>query len=142
MLEVCDLRGRPIARQHDLFVAVEESIEGVKKFLLRSLFSSEEMDVVDQEKIGLAVAFAEFDQVVVLNRINEFVDEQLAREIHHAGAFPARANVLADRLHEMRFAQPHASINEERVVGLGRRLRDGQACRVRDLISYLGSKGL
>ena len=64
---------------------VEERVEGVEKFLLRALLAAEELDVVDQEQIGLAVAFAEFDQVVVLDRVDELVDEKLAREIHHLG---------------------------------------------------------
>ncbi len=65
-------------------MAVEERVEGVEKFLLRTLLAAEEMDVVDQEQIGLAIALAEFDQVVVLDRVDELVDEKLAREIHHA----------------------------------------------------------
>ena len=59
---------------------------------------------------------------------------KFAREIHHARSFFRVANVLADRLHEMRLAKPDAAINEERIVGLGRRLRDRQARGVRDLI--------
>src|SRR4030095_775910 len=121
-------------REDNLFMAVEKGVEGVKKFLLGTFLATEEMNVVNQEKVSLAIALAELDQVVVLDRVDEFIDEQFAREIHHAGAFAARPKVLADRLHEMCFAKPNASINEERVVGLGRRLRDGQARGVRNLI--------
>ena len=134
MFEVGDFRGGPVAREDDLFMAVEERVEGVEKFLLRAFFPAEELDVVDQEQIRLAIAFAEFDQVVVLNRVDEFVDEQLAREIHDPGVFGAGADVLADRLHQMRLAEPDPAVNEERVVGLGRRLRDGQTGGVRDFI--------
>ena len=56
-------------------MTVEEGVEGVKKFFLRTLFAAEEMDVVDQEKIGLAIAFAESNEVVVLDRVDELVDE-------------------------------------------------------------------
>ena len=115
-------------------MAVEKGVEGVKKVLLGTLLTTEKMNIVNQEEVSLTVALAELDQVVVLDRVDEFIDEQFAREIHHAGAFSARAKVLADRLHEMRFAKPDASINEERIVGLGWRLRDGQARSVRDLI--------
>ena len=62
MLEVGDLRSRAIAREHDLFMSVEERIEGVEKFFLRTLLAAEELNVVDQEQIGLAIAFAEFYQ--------------------------------------------------------------------------------
>ena len=134
MLEVGDFRRRPIAREHDLFMPVEESVEGVEKFFLRTFFAAEELDVVDQKQIGLAITFPEFDQVVVLDRVDELVDEQLAREIHHFGVLLFRPDVLADRLHQMRLAQSDAAVNEKRVVGLRRRLRDGETGGVRDLV--------
>ena len=49
MLEVGDFRRRPIAREDDLFVAVEERVEGVEKFLLRAFLAAEKLDVVDAE---------------------------------------------------------------------------------------------
>ena len=91
MLEIGDLGGRAIAREDDLFMSVEERVEGVKKFLLRTLLAAEELNVVDQEQIRLPIAFAEFDQVVVLDRVDEFVDEQFAREVHHLRVLLLRA---------------------------------------------------
>src|SRR5689334_10001163 len=109
MLEIGDFRGRPITRENDLFVAVEESVEGVKEFLLRTLLAAEKMDVVDQKEVGLAIAFAKFDQVVVLDRIDELVDENLAREIHHPGVLAAGDDVLADGLHQVGLAEADAA---------------------------------
>ena len=134
MLEIRNLGGRAIARKHDLFMPVEERVEGVEKFFLRALLAAEELDVVDQEQIGLPIAFAEFHQLVVLDRVDEFVDEKLARKIHDLRVFLFRPDVLADRLHQMRLAEPDAAVNEERVVGSGRRLRDGETRGVRDLV--------
>ena len=134
MLEVGDFRGGPIAREDDLFMAVEERVEGVEEFFLRAFLAAEELDVVDQEQIGLAIAFAEFDQRAVLDRVDELVDENLARKVHDLRAFLLRPNVLADRLHQMRLAESDAAINEKRVVGFGRRLRHGEAGGMRDLV--------
>src|SRR3954469_2925433 len=115
-------------------MTVEERVEGVKKFFLRALFAAEKLDVVNQQQIGLAVTFAELDQVVVLNRVDEVVDEELAREIHHLRAFFLCADVLPDGLHEVCLAETHAAINEERVVGACRRLRNGKTGSVRDFV--------
>ena len=87
MLKVCNFRSRPIARKHNLFMPVEKRVEGVEKFLLRTFLAAEKLNVVDQKQVGLAIALAEFDQVIVLNRIDELVDEKLARKIHHLGRF-------------------------------------------------------
>src|SRR5438309_10644184 len=73
VFEIGDLRGRTIAREHNLFVTVEEGIEGVKKFLLRSFFPGEKLNIIYQEQICLAVTLAEFDQSIVLNRVDKFV---------------------------------------------------------------------
>ena len=56
MLEIRDFRRRPVARENDLFVTVEEGVEGVKEFLLRTLFAAEEMNVVDEEEISATTA--------------------------------------------------------------------------------------
>src|SRR5205823_1299133 len=78
MLEICNLRGRSVAREHDLFMSVEESVESVKKFFLRTFLAAKKLDVVNAKQIRLAIAFPEFDQVVVLDRVDEFIDEKLA----------------------------------------------------------------
>ena len=44
------------------------------------------------------------------------------------------ADVRADRLQEMGLAEPRAAVDEERVVGLCRRLGDGQRRRVREAV--------
>ena len=62
MLEIRDLGRRAVAREDDLLMAVEEGVEGVEEFLLRALLAGEELDVVDQQHVRLAVALAEFDQ--------------------------------------------------------------------------------
>ena len=120
MLEVRDFRRRPIARKHDLLMSVEERVESVEEFLLRPFFAAEELDVVDQKQIGLAIPLPKFDQVTVLDRVDELVDEKLAREIHHFGVSLLRQNILPDGLHEMRLAQTDAAVNKKRVVGFGR----------------------
>src|SRR5262245_61341207 len=105
MLEVGNFRRRTIAREDNLFVAIEEGVESVEEFLLRTLLPPEKMNVVDQEEIRLAIAFAELDQIVVLDRINELVDENLARKVHYAGVFAAGDDVLADGLHQVSLAE-------------------------------------
>src|SRR5713226_9144507 len=107
-------------------MTVEERVEGVKKFFLRAFFTAEKLNIVNAEQIGLAITLAEFDQVVVLNRVDEFVDEKLARTINHLDVFLFREHVLPDRLHQVRFAKTHAAVNKKRVVGARRSLRDGE----------------
>ena len=113
---------------------VKERVEGVEKFFLRALLASEKLDVVDQEQIRLPIAFAKFHQIVVLNRVDKFVDEKLARKVHDLRVFLLHPDVLADRLHQVRLAEPDPAVNEERVVRPRGRLRDGETRRVGDFV--------
>ncbi len=134
VLEVRDFRRRAIARQHDLFVPVKESVEGVKKLLLRAFFAAKELNVVNAKQIGLTIALAKLDQIIVLNGVDELVDEQFARKIDHFGVFLFREHVLTDRLHQVRLAEANAAVNKKRIVGAGWCLSDGETGRVRNFI--------
>src|SRR5260370_39669659 len=107
-------------------MSVEERIECVKKFLLRTFLAAEKLNVVNAEQVSLAVTLAEFDQVVVLNCVDKFVDEKLARKINHLHVFLFREHILPDRLHQVRFAKTDAAVNKNRVVSARRCLRDCQ----------------
>src|SRR2546423_4748350 len=61
MLEICDFRRRTIGREHDLFMSIEQRIEGMEKFFLRTLLAAEELDVIDAKQIRLTIAFPEFN---------------------------------------------------------------------------------
>ena len=134
VLEVGDLRSRPVAGEHDLFVPVEERVERVKKFFLRTLLAAKKLDVVDQKEISLAIAFSELDQITVLDRIDELVDEELTGEVHHLRVFFLRPHVLTNRLHQMRFAEADAAVNKEWIVSARRRLRDSETGGMRNLV--------
>src|SRR5256714_11094214 len=99
MLEIRDFRRRTIAREHDLFMSVEQRVEGVEKFFLRTFLAAEELDVVDAGQIGLTITFAKLDEIIVLNRVDELIDEELARKINHFRVLLFRDDVLANRLH-------------------------------------------
>src|ERR1041385_8571925 len=122
-------------------MSIKKRVEGVKKFLLRPFFTTQKLDVVDQKKVGLPVTLAELDQITVLDRVDELVDEQLTRDIDHLHVFPFRPDELADGLHEMGLPQTDAAINEERIVGACRRLRDSETGCVRDFVIVADYEG-
>ena len=118
--------GRTVAGEHDLLVRLVQRVERVEKFLLDALLAGEKLDVVNQQHVGLAVFFAEADELVVLNAVNVFVREFLGRDVGDARAFFVRGDMLADGVKQMRLAQPDAAVKEKRIVGFARRLGHGQ----------------
>src|SRR6266481_4329142 len=113
---------------------VKERVERMEKFLLRPLFTTQKLNVVNQKKVGLAITFPEFYQITVLYRVDELVDEQLTRDVKHLHVFPFRPDELADGLHEMGLAQTDAAVNEQRIVRSRGRLRDSETGCMRDFV--------
>src|SRR6266536_529715 len=116
VLQVRDLRSGPVAGEHDLFMSVEKRVERVKKFFLGTLLASQKLDIVNQKKIGLAITLPEFDQIAVLDRIDELVDEKFTRDVYHLHIFLLRPDVLTNRLHQMGLAETDPAVNEQRVI--------------------------
>src|SRR6266705_5985738 len=117
-------------------MAVKKCIECVKEFLLGPLLATKKLDVINQKKIGLAIALPELDQIAVLDRVDELVNEEFAREVDDLHVFFLRPDVLTDGLHQMGLAKTHPAVNEQRVVRARRRLRNGEACRVRNFVVW------
>src|SRR6266536_725904 len=115
-------------------MSIEKRIERVKEFFLGTLFASEKLDVVYQEEIDLAIALSEFDQIAVLDRVDELVDEQFTGDINHLYVFLLGPNLLADGLHQVGLAKTDTAINEQRVVRACGRLRHGQSGGMRNFI--------
>ncbi len=126
LFEVLDFAGGPVAGQHDLLVGLVQGVEGVEEFLLDAFLAGEELDVVNQQHVGLAVFFAEPDQLVVLDGVNVFVGEFFRGNIRHPRALPVAGHMLADGVQQMGLAQTDAAIKKKRIVGFARRLRDRQ----------------
>ena len=124
VLEGLEPLGRAVGGEHDLLVGVVEGVERVEELLLGLGLALQELDVVDQQHVDVAVAPLEAVLPVVADRVDELVGELLARDVAHAGAVVERADVVADGVEEVGLAQPGVAVDQERVVGLARRLGD------------------
>src|SRR5207248_3015394 len=102
-----------------------QRVEGVEELLHRLLLVAEELDVVQQQDVALlAVARAELGHAVLLERVDEVVGERLRRQVHNVAIRVLPQRVVADGVHQVRLAESHAAVQEQRVVRLARRVRD------------------
>ena len=98
----------------------------MEELLLGLHLLGEELDVVDEQHVGAAEALAEGAVVLVAHRLDERGGELLDRRVAHGQAVAVGLHVVADRVEEVRLAEPRLAVDEERVVGLGRHLGDGE----------------
>ena len=126
--------GRPVGGDHDLAAAAVQVVERVEELLLELLGALEELDVVDEQHVDLAVAPFEARHVLRAHRVDELVHHRLGRDVANALAREELADVVADRVQQVGLAQPGRAVDEQRVVGPGRALGDRQRGRVREAV--------
>ena len=85
LLEVGDLRGRAVGREHELFAGVVQVVEGMEQLFLRALLAGDELNVVDHEHGGGTVFVAErvLRLLAVAYGRDEFVEKLLAGHVDY-----------------------------------------------------------
>ena len=100
--------------------------------LLGGVLALQELDVVDEEDVDLAIAGLEDRCPVVRDRVDEVVCELLRAHVADADPGIQALGIVADRVQEMCLAEAGLAVDEERVVGLGRSFRDRDGSGVRE----------
>ena len=108
--------GRRIARNHDLLLVIVQLIEGVKELFLGALFIAEELDIVHEQDVGLAIALVELLHALGAYAGDHVVHEALAGGIDDAHGAVAIDQLAADGVHQMGLAHAHAAVQEQRIV--------------------------
>ena len=103
-----------------------ERVERVEEFLLRGVFAGDELDVVHQQNVGLAVLFVKLAHGALANRVDELVGELVALDVQRAHLRVRLLDVVADGVQQVGLAEARVPVDEERVVGAGGVRGDGQ----------------
>ena len=132
--EFGDFTGATITRKDDLFSRFEEIVKGVEEFFLDPLFACEELHVVEEQDIGVAIALTEFGETIFLQGLNKLVREFLSRKVGHASSGIGLEYRMTDGMHQVGLAEPGITVEEKRIVGLSGGLRDGEGGGVGHLV--------
>ena len=135
ILEPLDILRLAIRGQDDLAAVVAQLVERLEKFRLRLLLPREELNIVDQQHVDMVVFLAECVHILLADGADKFIGKVRARDIENALFRIVGEDLVADRVHEMRLAEPHAAVDEERVVrGEPRRVCNGLCHGVGELV--------
>ena len=134
VLDRGDRLRRPVGGDHDLAAAAVQVVERVEELLLELLGALEELDVVDEEHVDLAVAALEAGHVLRAHRVDELVHHRLGRHVANALAREQLADVMADGVQQVGLAEPGGPVDEQRVVRPGRALGDRHRGGVREAV--------
>ncbi len=125
LFQVRNFVRRPVAGHNDLLMGVVQNIKGVKKLLLQGRRFGQKMNIVNQQQVGVAIFIAEVLDAPVLKRVNVFIHQRFAGNIIDV-CFGMAVYIMSDGLHQVRFTEPRAAVNKERVIGLSGCLGHGQ----------------
>jgi hypothetical protein len=134
--------GRTIAADHDLLLRIVQRVERVEELVLRAFLARYELDVVDQQHVHAAIARSEVEDAIETHGVDHLVHEALGRDIGEHEARVVLHHVMADRVHQVRLAEPDAAMNEQRVVRSRRRFRYRAARGVRELVRWPDDEGV
>ncbi len=114
-----------------------EVVERVEELGLGLLALGEELDVVHEQDVHLAVALAEPVALALADRLDELGHELLGRHVLDPDPRVEPVHVVTDRDQEVGLAQTHAAVDEQRVVRRGgRRLGDGHGRGVGEPVDW------
>ena len=120
----------------------------MEELLERRLLVSQELDVVDEQHVDLAVFAVELvdaafpARLVGTQRVDELVGELFARHIAHARAGLLEQRVVADRVEQMGLAQTRSAVDTQGVEVLARAFRHGERHGAREAVRIAGHEGV
>ena len=101
----------------------------------------QELDVVDQQHVHVAVGAPELGGPVVGDGVDEVVGEFLGGDVAHPQVLVVAAHVVPDGVEEVGFPQPGGAVDHKRVVRLAGLFRDGGRCGVREPVRGTRDEG-
>ena len=111
-----------------------DRVEGVEELFLDLLLADEELDVVHQQNVRLAVALLEHVLPAVTDRVDEVVGELFGRDVLDLETRLHVERVVPDRMKQVCFAKAGLAVDEQWVVRIGRRLGDGERGGTREAV--------
>ena len=135
LLDAGEPARQAVAGEHELTPRVVERVEGVEELLLGLRLAGEELDVVDQQHVDVAVEVLEALERLTVERRDEAVRERLDGRVADGRCGLEGRDVVRDRVQQVGLPESWRRVQEQRVVGLTGRLGDGQRGGVRQAVA-------
>ena len=107
---------RTVGGQNDLLMIAVQRVEGMEKFLLGGFLTSDELDIVDEENIRLAVFFTESGVLPTGDGFDQLIGEILAVDINSVQIGGALKELVGDGVHQMGLTQTGGTVQKQRIV--------------------------
>ena len=133
---------RSVGGNDDLLARIVQRVEGVEELFLDTFLADQELDVVDEQHVDVAVAALERDPTVVTQRVDEVVGEFLGGDVLDPHTREQSLGVVPCCVQQVRLAETGLTPDEQRVVGARRGFGDSDGRRVREAIRRSDHEGV
>ena len=106
----------------------------MEELLLRALLSGDELNIVHQKQIHVAVAGPEILRRALLDGLDHLIRELIALDIGDPSCGILLEDGLTDRAQQVRLAEAGVAVDEEWIVVFSRLVRHGQGGRMREFV--------
>ena len=135
VVEALHLLRRPVGGHDDLLAGLIQAVEGVEKFLLRAVLARDELDIVHEQQIRVAVFLAEVFGRAGADGFDHLIDELLALDVGNLRRRIVVADGLADGEQKVRLAEAGVAVDQQGVIRLAGILRHGDGRCVGKLVA-------
>jgi len=129
--------GKLVAGDDDLPARIVEGVEGMEKFLLGPFLAGDELDVVHEQAVDIAILVPETRHLVVTDAFDQLVHEGFCGDINDVQMGGEIEGLEADGIEKMGLSQSDPPVDEQGIIALGglfRLLRHGHGSGVGKLI--------
>ena len=99
-------------------MSLVESVEGVEELLLGTLFAADELDIVDEKYVRVAVLLAELRHLRKTEGFDKLVCEVVALDVADHLVGVVLLYLVADSVEQVGFAETRVTVQKERIVRL------------------------
>src|SRR3981081_66515 len=110
-----------------------QRVERMEELLLRPVFAGKELDVVDEQDIDRPGLVPELTHSRVGDGADHLIGELLRGEVDNPLAWKPAVDLMADCVHQVRLAETHTSVQEQRVVAVAGSFSDSLRGRMGEL---------
>ena len=116
----------------------------MEELLLSLLFAGDELHVVNQEQVRLAVLFPHFGGFVgtFLNGADQLVGQLIALDVGNAGIGIVAADDIGDGVDQMGLSKTGITVDQQGVIVLGGMVRNCLGSGVGQLVAGTDHKGI
>ena len=93
-----------------MFIGITQIIKGMEEFNLSLFLTFEELDIVDDKAVDIAVFFTEGFRIFIVDGVNDFVSEVFTGNVKNFHGRVVLFDAVTNGVHQVSFAKTYTAV--------------------------------